>query len=66
MSISRLKETFRLLQQALEVLPWMFSEEGAQAGKDICDRLICPQKACVKNRAKQENNVETASRMGGI
>ena len=39
----------------------MFSE--AQAGKDICDRLIGPEKTCVKNHVKQENDVDTASQL---
>ena len=46
---------------ALEVLEWMFSE--AQAGKDVCDRLIAPQKTCVRNYVKQEHDVETASQL---
>ena len=35
----------------------------AQAGKDICDRLIGPEKTCVKNHVKQENDVDTASQL---
>ena len=48
-------------QMALEVLGWMFGE--SQAGKDICDRLIGPEKICVNNYVKQEHDVETASQL---